>query len=446
MKKWIIADIVMLFGVGVIIFANYVEPQLRIEGRSGTYIRWKDHSYQLIRDGSPYHIKGVSLFGIGYLSDVVKFGGNSIRLYSTDNAGQILDSAHKLGLTVMLGLELPKAGAEADYSDTSTMNALRAFIRSEVEKYKDHPALLCWGLGNEVDIYVPPRLKNMNRLFKIWKAMDGLAAEIKKIDRNHPITVSIPAGRLHFRFINAVTRNIDLISFNSFTTVEGGIIWKLMEKCGLSPFYKPHFYTELGPNGYWASEDTEWFSKYEPTSKDKSAYLAYLYNALNSPPTCMGSYFFFWGYKQEFTPTWFSMYTAKGEPVEVLPTVSAIWKKDFSNSKHGSVQSIDIDRVSKNVYLEKDARFRLRFSIDSAAEVNSGYAEIREEAEYLTSTFVTKETALLQERAFRLLPGHSTHYLDFTAPSEPGAYRAYLFIRQKSGFISTANISFYVLE
>jgi len=134
MKKWIIADIVMLFGVGVIIFANYVEPQLRIEGRSGTYIRWKDHSYQLIRDGSPYSIKGVSLVDIACLSDVAKFGGNSIRLYSTHNAGQILDSAHKLGLTVMLGLDLPKAGADADYSDSATVNRLKAFIRSEVEK------------------------------------------------------------------------------------------------------------------------------------------------------------------------------------------------------------------------------------------------------------------------------------------------------------------------
>jgi len=446
MKKWIITDIVMLFGVGVIIFANYVEPQLRVVGRSGAYIRWNDHSYQLIRDGSPYHIKGVSLVDIACLSDVAKFGGNSIRLYSTHNAGQILDSAHKLGLTVMLGLDLPKAGADADYSDSATVNRLKAFIRSEVEKYKDHPALLFWGLGNEVDLYVPPRLRNMNRQFKIWKTMDGLAAEIKKIDKNHPIAVSIPAGRLHFRLIHAITRNIDLISMNAFATIEKGIFWKILEKFGVAPFYKPHIYSELGVNGYWGSENTEWFSKYEPTSKEKSAYLAKLYNSLNSPPTYMGSYFFLWGYKQEFIPTWFSMYTAKGERLELLPAVSAIWKKDFSNSKHGSVQSIDIDRVSKNVYLEKDARFRLRFSIDSAAEVNSGYAEIREEAEYLTSTFVTKETALLQERAFRLLPGHSTHYLDFTAPSEPGAYRAYLFIRQKSGFISTANISFYVLE
>src|SRR5688500_3452522 len=65
-------------------------------------VRMIDSSYQLFRDGKPYFIKGAG--GSGYLSRLAAYGGNSIRTWGTRNGQQILDSAHKYGLTVLMGL------------------------------------------------------------------------------------------------------------------------------------------------------------------------------------------------------------------------------------------------------------------------------------------------------------------------------------------------------
>ena len=46
-------------------------------------------------------------------------------------------------------------------------------------KIKDHPALLMWAVGNEVDLFY----KN----FRVWNAVEDISKMIKKHDSNHPI-------------------------------------------------------------------------------------------------------------------------------------------------------------------------------------------------------------------------------------------------------------------
>ncbi|MFN3939613.1 MAG: hypothetical protein ACK4IY_03435, partial [Chitinophagales bacterium] len=59
-------------------------------------------NWQLYRGGEPYYIKGVG--GSQNLDYAAAIGANSMRTWSTDNAQEILDKAHALGLTVMMGL------------------------------------------------------------------------------------------------------------------------------------------------------------------------------------------------------------------------------------------------------------------------------------------------------------------------------------------------------
>lgn len=61
-----------------------------------------DGGYTFMRNGSPYYVRGAG--GIEYIADVARFGGNSIRTWSHDNAKEILDEAHRHGITVMMGL------------------------------------------------------------------------------------------------------------------------------------------------------------------------------------------------------------------------------------------------------------------------------------------------------------------------------------------------------
>ena len=68
----------------------------------GTYIVKTNTGYELIRNGENYFVKGAG--GYQYLNQLKDIGGNSIRTWGVDNAKQILDDAHKLGITVCLGL------------------------------------------------------------------------------------------------------------------------------------------------------------------------------------------------------------------------------------------------------------------------------------------------------------------------------------------------------
>ena len=105
--------------------------------------------FRLFRNGEEYFIKGGG--GSDHWDELVKIGGNSVRTWSTDNAKQMLDEAQRLGLTVMLGMWLQHERHGFDYDDSLKVKAQLEQFRKVVLEVKDHPALLLWGIGNEVD-------------------------------------------------------------------------------------------------------------------------------------------------------------------------------------------------------------------------------------------------------------------------------------------------------
>jgi len=74
-----------------------------------------DGGYTFMRNGSPYYVRGAG--GIEYIADVARFGGNSIRTWSHDNAKEILDEAHRHGITVMMGLWVQHERHGFDYDN-----------------------------------------------------------------------------------------------------------------------------------------------------------------------------------------------------------------------------------------------------------------------------------------------------------------------------------------
>src|SRR5688572_23631761 len=63
-------------------------------------LRMVDSNFRLFRNGQPYFIKGAG--GGAYPDRIAAYGGNSIRTWGTRNAGRVLDSAAKYGLTVLM--------------------------------------------------------------------------------------------------------------------------------------------------------------------------------------------------------------------------------------------------------------------------------------------------------------------------------------------------------
>ncbi|MFN6090912.1 MAG: glycoside hydrolase family 2 TIM barrel-domain containing protein, partial [Bacteroidota bacterium] len=109
-----------------------------------------ESGYQLYRNGLPYYVKGVG--GDVNLDLAVQIGANSIRTWGIDNAQQILDDAQKHGMTVMLGLWLQHERHGFDYNNTEKVKIQLEHFKRVIDKFKNHPALLMWGIGNELDL------------------------------------------------------------------------------------------------------------------------------------------------------------------------------------------------------------------------------------------------------------------------------------------------------
>ena len=173
MRKFILNNILLL-GFFLIPFFAFAQNKVSI-------IQEED-SFQLYNNGKPYYIKGAG--AKSNFKQAVESGANSIRIWSTNNEG-LLDSAYKYGLSVSLGLWVAQERNGFNYDDEYAVAGQIERLKKDILKLRNHPALLVWGIGNEVD------LKYAN--FKVWQTIEELAKFIKKVDPNHP-TMTVVAG------------------------------------------------------------------------------------------------------------------------------------------------------------------------------------------------------------------------------------------------------------
>src|SRR5581483_8578886 len=90
-----------------------------------------------------------------------------------------LNSADRFGIGVIMPFYLPPDG---NYDDPTFVEYLLLTARAKVERFKNHPALRMWGLGNEVLSAMPP---DMYPAF--GDRYLALADEIHALDPNHPV-------------------------------------------------------------------------------------------------------------------------------------------------------------------------------------------------------------------------------------------------------------------
>ena len=275
-----------------------------------------DKSWKLEVNGHPFYVKGV--VGDEYLSKVKEYGGNSIR---TGWHKEELDEAYSLGLNALVNLP---AGAERygmDYNDTAEVRKQTEKIISIVKKTKDHPAVLMWAIGNELD-FIPP-LEPFNP--RVWDAVNQAAKAIHAIDPNHPVMTVIGTSMMG-KVADIVKRcpDLDLLGINTY-----GDIYTLpatLEKYGWT---KPYLISEWGPDGYWEVRKTPGeplmnrpvlrnIICYEKKYKDCNRSRKWI--------RCLGSYVFYWnGFKQETTHTWFCMFDSTGLESPLVGLMHYMW-------------------------------------------------------------------------------------------------------------------------
>ncbi len=298
------------------------------EGPIKVEIVQQDGKWQLLRGGEPYFINGVG--GQVYLDEAVAYGANSVRTWSPDKAQEVLDEAHKRGMTVLMGLWVGQERQGFDYDDAKAVKAQLEGFREVVKKYKDHPALLMWGVGNECDLFYDN--------FKVWSAVNEIAKMIHEEDPNHP-TTTVTAGLdvAEVKLIKQYAPHIDIYGINTYAGLLG--IGKELRMYGWDG---PYIIAEWGPNGHWEVAKTDWGVPIEQTSSEKAASYQERYRKgiANDPEMCIGSYVFLWGQKQETTATWYGLFLEDGTETAVMDVLEYEWSGKWPDNRSPDIEFI----------------------------------------------------------------------------------------------------------
>jgi len=393
-----------------------------------------DGNYQLLRDGKSYFIKGAG--GGSYLNRIAAYGGNSIRTWGTRGADNLLDQANQLGLTVMMGLRVTPERHGFDYGDSIAVAVQLQECRQQVLKYKDHPALLLWGIGNELD------LQYTNT--KVWNAVQDIAKMIRDIDPNHPAT-TVTAGidKEEVRLIKEKCPDINILTVNTY----GGLppLPRQIRDYGWEGAY---IVGEWGPTGHWEVQKTKWNTPIEEISSQKAAVYKQRYEAAikKDIERCIGSYVFLWGQKQERTPTWYGVFLSSGEESEVVDVIHYLWSGTWPQNRAPHIDYLRIGGkdAASSVYLNADQIYSASTKVTDPDKDKLIYRwEIMPESTDLQSGGDRENKPDVIPGLVRSMNGMD---ISFTAPANSGAYHLFVYVYDGNNNVATGNIPFYVNE
>ncbi len=393
-------------------------------------------NHTLVRNGEPYHILGVG--GTSRLNTLVECGGNSIRTWGIESLEKpiegvpLLDHCQKLGITVTAGIWIGHKRHGFDYSDKEQLEKQRVEVREAVRKYRDHPALLMWGLGNEME---GPTSDGKDA--DIWKELNVLAAIIKEEDANHPVmTVIAGSSSNKVKGILEHYPNIDILGVNAYAGASGAP--KAVKQAGWT---KPLVLTEFGTPGHWEVPKTPWGAPIEPTSREKAANYYSTISLLNeNRDICLGSYAFLWGQKQETTSTWYGMFLESGEKLPSVDAMCYAWTGKWPANRTPRVESFEsaLDGATLPPGTE----------VEATMVVKDREGDTLEWEWYVAEESRDVQVGGDKENAPPVINGCISQAKDGNVkvkiPSKPGAYRLYAIVRDGKGGASAENMPFRV--
>ena len=406
--------------------------QVSTKGPVKVEVRKNGNAYQLLRNGKPYFIKGAG--GTTYLNRIAAYGGNSIRTWGTKDAQQILDSAQKHGLTVLMGLGVVPERHGFNYDNAAAVKKQFERVKADVIKFKDHPALLAWGIGNELNLsYKNP---------KVWHAVNDIAKMIHKEDPNHPAsTVLAGINKREIDYIKVNTPAIDILSINTY----GGLA-QLPEQVKATGWEGPYMVTEWGPTGHWEGLQTSWKAPIEETSSEKAAVYKsrYAFSVERDTLNCLGSYVFLWGQKQERTPTWYGVFTEKGEESEVVDVMQYLWSGAYPKNKAPHIYAFHLNgkKAVNNIHLKAGNKYPV--FVDAA---DPDRDPLTYHYELLPEATNVGEGGDHEDRPKAIptnLENLKTNTVEITSPTEKGSYRLFVYVKDGNNNVATANIPFFV--
>lgn len=422
---------------GILLFLACWSYQLSYSQANQTPIkvelRQENGKWQVYRGGEPYYIKGIG--GQVHLDKAAAYGANSVRTWGVGEAIAVLDDAHEKGLSVLFGLWVGCERQGFDYDDTKAVKAQLERFTAVVKAYKDHPAILMWGIGNETDLFYSD--------FKVWNAINDIAKMIHEEDPNHP-TMTVTAGLdvAEVQLIKERAPHIDVLGINTY----GGLLGMDKELRAFG-WEGPYVVSEWGPNGHWEVPKTSWGVPIEQTSTEKAASYKERYQKgiLDDEEMCIGSYVFLWGQKQETTPTWYGLFLDDGTETAVMDVIQKGWSGELPENQSPQIDDITINGKGRyeSVYVKPGDMATLMVAVEDPDGDDLRYRwEILPESTDIKSG--GDKEAKPEPVDFKTKPSGMENVVNFKVPKKEGPYRFFAYIYDGNGNAAVANIPFYI--
>jgi hypothetical protein len=333
-------------------------------------------------------------------------------------------------------MEPPRHGF--NYADGAAVKAQYDRAIAAVDKYRNEPAILVWGIGNEMEADGTDPA--------IWKAVNDIAREIHRRDPNHPtMTVIAGAGKDNIKLINFMKYcpDVDILGINSY----GGMA-TVLEDVTATNLNRPYLVTEFGPLGWWERAKTTWGAPLEQTSTEKAGTYrqSYEHSIRDAAKKCLGSYVFLWGWKQERTHTWFNMLLPDLNTLDSVNKTAAVdvisyeWTGRWPANRAPEISSITTTVAEKEVAPGQEALANVRADdpehdkLVFAWQLREETSDPREGGDAEATPPVVPHSIVKQ----------SGSQVTLRTPEKPGPYRVFVEVRDGHGNVATANVPFYV--
>jgi hypothetical protein len=378
----------------------------------------------ILVDGKPFVAVGAagqSRFGL-----LKQLGATTIRTYG-DETGFVLDEAQKAGLMVIAGfwMEHPRRGF--NYRDLAQVGPQLQRLTEFVNRHKSHPALLMWGIGNEVESELADDRD-------VWPALEEAARVVRRLDPNHPtMAVLAETGSDKIVKLRRHAPSIQVLGVNSY----GDALPTLPDRVRAQGWRGPLIVTEMGPMGQWQAPRTPWNAAIEPSSDEKAAMLSRWFTALQ--PRVQGQIAFYWGQKQEVTPTWHSLLLPGGEYTRAAETMAAAWG---GNTPGGNrAPRIALFRFPAGNEWNKDQTVRAEIAVEDPDGDPFGvvWRVMAESSDLRTSGDAEAVPPVFPQAVRDAGPKGAA-----ISGLQPGHYRLFVTVRDGKGAAATANLPFRV--
>ena len=397
---------------------------------------------------------------------VADYGGNTVRIYGgTINHGALLDRLHEAGLKCYFGFSMPQfVNDEELFTDPERRKAKIEEVTRIVESFKNHPAILCWCHGNELEI------SGYQNREELWRFYADLDKAVHKADPAHPTTLAITndVNATKVGYIKKFCPDLDFLSINAYGKTLPNLENVLRNTCSWT---KPWMLTEYGQPGTWQRTHLDgrinsWGALVQITSEQAADWYRECYDVVKSYEHCLGSFIFWWGYQTHGEVLgWYPMFTREGYPLAAVDAIASKWKETPYSSSAPLIASWD-----QSVYLDETAlkdnlnpafapstehhaavratsrsglplRYKWFIYKDNTYDISEGIRKVSilEEGEAL------KDGSMNEDARAELFQDRTLPSVRFTAPEEPGNYRLYVIVYDDySDRAATACLNFKV--